>query len=345
MTTSLKVGIIGAGANTRLHHIPKLRAIPGVEVTAVCNRTKASTEKAAAELEIGRTFDTWQELVADDQLDAIVIGTWPYLHSEITCAALAAGKHVLCEARMASNLAEAHLMLEAAEAHPDLVVQIVPSPFGLKHGALIQDMLAHDYLGELREVVVIGATDVAWDHSKPLHWRFDKALSGENILAMGILHETVSRWIPKTTQVFAQTSIFEPTRPDEHSADRLQVEVPDSVQIATQIEGGARGMYHISGQALFGPGHQIHLYGSHATIKWQLEPEETLQVGRMGQTELQTVDLAAEKQGCWQVEEDFIAAIRGEKAIELTDVKTAFEYMRFTDAVHRSAQTNQPVSL
>ncbi len=49
-------------------------------------------------------------------LDAILIGTWPYLHCEATCAALEAGKHVLCEARMAVSAQEAHRMLEAVRA-------------------------------------------------------------------------------------------------------------------------------------------------------------------------------------------------------------------------------------
>ena len=54
--------------------------------------------------------------MADPDIDAIVIGTWPYLHCPITLAALEAGKHVLTEARMSMNAAEAHRMLAAAAA-------------------------------------------------------------------------------------------------------------------------------------------------------------------------------------------------------------------------------------
>src|SRR5438477_559713 len=101
----LKVGIIGAGANTKSRHIPGLRAVPDVEIVAVCNRRPESTREAAREFGIPRTFDNWQDLVGDPAIDAVVIGTWPYLHEPITLAALAAGKHVLTEARMARNAA------------------------------------------------------------------------------------------------------------------------------------------------------------------------------------------------------------------------------------------------
>src|SRR5437868_1577178 len=128
----LRIGLIGAGKNTRARHIPGLRALPDVEIVAVCNRRPASTATVAREHGIPRTYERWEELVADPDIDAVVIGTWPYLHCPITLAALEAGKHVLTEARMAMNAAEAHRMLAVAHRHPKLVTQIVPSPYGLK---------------------------------------------------------------------------------------------------------------------------------------------------------------------------------------------------------------------
>ena len=67
---SLRIGIVGAGANTRSRHIPGFQQIDGVEVTAVCNRTRASGQKAADEFGIARVFDDWRELVAADEVDA-----------------------------------------------------------------------------------------------------------------------------------------------------------------------------------------------------------------------------------------------------------------------------------
>src|SRR6266581_1975249 len=127
-THSLRIGLIGAGANTRSRHIPGLKAIEDVEIVGVCNRRPGSTAAAAREFGIRKTFDHWQDLVADPAIDAVVIGTWPYLHCPITLAALAAGKHLLTEARLAMNAAEAHQMSAAAAEHPGLVAQVVPSP-------------------------------------------------------------------------------------------------------------------------------------------------------------------------------------------------------------------------
>src|SRR5581483_10508785 len=98
---TLRIGLIGAGANTRARHIPGLRALPQVEIVAVCNRRPESTAAVARDCGIPRTCEQWQDVVHADDIDAIVIGTWPYLHCPITLAALAAGKHVLTEARLA----------------------------------------------------------------------------------------------------------------------------------------------------------------------------------------------------------------------------------------------------
>src|SRR5687767_9920795 len=128
---TIRVGIVGAGANTRARHIPGLQAIPGVEIRSVCNRSRESSRRVAERFGIPKIHDHWQELAGDPETDAIVIGTWPYLHCPVTLATLAADKHVLCEARMAMNAREARAMRDAARAKPHLVAQVVPSPFTL----------------------------------------------------------------------------------------------------------------------------------------------------------------------------------------------------------------------
>lgn len=341
----IRVGIVGAGANTRLRHIPGFRQIAGVEVAGVVNSNAGSTARVAAEFDIPKTYANWEQLVADPEIDAILIGTWPNLHCAVTCAALNAGKHVLCEARMARNLQEAQQMLAAAEAHPNLVAQIVPSPFGLEHGNYVRDLIINQYIGDLREMVVIGADDQFWDFSKLMHWRQERDLSGLNILTMGILHETASRWVGPTSRVFAQTHIFEPTRPERDGERTLEVTVPDSVQIVTQLANGGRGIYHISGTILFGPGKQIHLYGSLGTIKVEFGAQEKVWIGRANETAMKLLELAPEKKGCWRVEAEFIGAIRGEEPVRLCNFATATQYMEFTEAVAISAESGRPVEL
>src|SRR5215831_11870787 len=62
-TDTIRVGFIGAGNNTRRHHIPKLKAQPGVELVAVANRTAESSARVAREFGIGRVCRDWREVV------------------------------------------------------------------------------------------------------------------------------------------------------------------------------------------------------------------------------------------------------------------------------------------
>ena len=341
----VRVGIVGAGTNTRVRHIPGFRAIPGVEIVSVSNRSTASSERVANEFGIPKVVERWQDLVASPDIDAVMIGTWPNMHCEVTCAALAAGKHVLCEARMARDLAEAQRMLSAAKAHPKLTAQIVPSPFGLETCTRIQKMIQDNFIGQLREYVVLGADDQFWDYSRPIHWRQDPVISGKNVLTLGIMHETVTRWVGAPSQVLSQSGVFETERPDPAINGYRECTIPDSVQILTQTPGGARGLYHLSGTVLFGPGKQIHLYGSRGTIKVVFGLREQVFVGHHGHAELKEIDIPQSERGGWRVEAEFIGAIRGEEPVKYTTFEDAVKYMEFTEAVARSSELKTAVKL
>ena len=104
---SIKIGLIGAGGNTKTRHIPGFQALQNVEVVSVANRSIASSRAVADEFGIPEVVNNWQDIIDDPRIDAVSIGTWPYMHCPITTAALENGKHVLCEARMALNSVEA----------------------------------------------------------------------------------------------------------------------------------------------------------------------------------------------------------------------------------------------
>ncbi|MEO2037041.1 MAG: Gfo/Idh/MocA family oxidoreductase [Planctomycetaceae bacterium] len=342
---TIRVGIVGLGANTRLHHVPGLRACENVEIAGVCNRRPESTKQAADEYGIPKSFDNWQELVADDDIDAVVIGTWPYLHCDITVAALQAQKHVLVEARMARDADEAHRMLEASRQNAGLVAQIVPSPFGLRVHQTVKELLDDGYVGDLREVVVLGCNAGCADPSAPLHWRQSAELSGLNMLTMGILHETLIRWVPNPVRVLAQTQTFTSQRPDPRTGGTGDVGTPDSVHVLTELPGGARGIYHLSGVMHHAPPLQIRIFGSDGTLQCLCAPEDRLLGARKDDDELTEIAVPEDKQGGWRVEADFIDAIRGEKPIEFTDFETGVRYMEFTEAVARSAAAGQEIPL
>ena len=70
----IRVGLIGAGANTRLRHIPGFREQEGVEIVAVANRSRESGEAIASEYEIPTVYDNWLELMESDDIDAVLCG-------------------------------------------------------------------------------------------------------------------------------------------------------------------------------------------------------------------------------------------------------------------------------
>jgi predicted dehydrogenase len=349
--SKLRIGLIGAGKNTRARHIPGLRAMADVEITAVCNRRPPSTLSAAREFAIPRTYERWQDLVADRGIDAVVIGTWPYLHCAITLAALEAGKHVLTEARMALNAAEAHRMLAAAQRYSNLVTQIVPSPYGLKGHDVMRDLIQAGFLGELREVRVYSLGDALADPAAPLSWRQDAALSGYNMLSLGILHETLLRWVPQPVQVLAQVHAFIPRRIDPESGVHRAVGTPDSVQVLAVLENGARAVYQVSGVMPFNLGMGIELYGTEGVLHYDLATDRIMGARRSegapaGKGEsLTEIPIPPEKARSWQVEADFVHAIRSRSSIEFTDFSTGVSYMEFTEAVARSAQRGEVVEL
>jgi len=350
-TTRLRVGLIGAGANTRLRHIPGLQALAGVEIVAVCNRRPESTAAVAREFGVPRTFAQWQDLVADQDIDAVVIGTWPVLHCPITLAALNAGKHVLTEARLSMNAAEASQMLAAARAQPKLVAQVVPSPFGLKGNAVMRELIQGGFLGDLREIQVFGFSAALADPAAPLSWRQDAALSGYNMLALGILHETLLRWAPPPVRVLAQVHAFVPARLDPQSGVRRAVGTPDSVQVLAILENGARATYHLSGVTALGQHMAIHFYGSEGVLHYDLMEDRILGVSRQRgdapakAAELKEIPIPPEKAGSWRVEADFVDSIRQGTPVRLTDFTTGVKYMEFTEAVALSAERGEAVAL
>jgi predicted dehydrogenase len=341
---SIKVGIIGAGNNTRVRHIPGLQAIDGIEIVSVCNRSRESSQRVADQFNIPKVYDDWRELLAASDTDAIVIGTWPNMHCELSCAALDAGKHVMCEARMAMNAAEAHTMLKKSQQHPNLVAQLVPSPFTFRADQTIKDLMAEGYLGELYSLAVRGATPEFANPDAPLHWRQQKRLSGYNMLTMGIWYEASMRWVGHATRVFAQTRIAIPKRRDPETGAMVDVDLPDHVDIIADFPSGAQGTYHFSAVSGLGPGSGAWLFGSKGTLHFD-QGSNKLLGGKPGDKELREIAIPPEKAGKWRVEEEFANAIRGVEKITHTNFEDGVKYMEFTEAVHRSAESGRAVPL
>jgi predicted dehydrogenase len=339
----IRIGIIGAGANTRRKHLPNLQAINGVEVLAVCNKHEESTQGVAEDFDIPRTCRQWQEVIDMEDLDAVVIGTWPYLHCPATCAAFRAGKHVLVEARMAMNADEARKMLRMRN-ETGLVGQVVPSPVGLGVHDVVKDLLNEGFIGRPREVYLRSLSERYIDPDAPIHWRLDREFSGLNTLSLGIFNETLQRWLGYTTAVMAKARTFIEKRPDPETREKREVEVPDSLSVLAEMACGARAVYHMSGVTHAAGEPRIEIYGGAGTLHY-LIGSDRLMGASVTQDELEEIEVPAEKEHEWTVERDFIDAIREDRPIEFTRFEDGVRYMEFTEAVHRSDDQKRRVAL
>jgi predicted dehydrogenase len=344
MADSLRIGLIGAGANTRSKHIPGFQAIEGVELVAVCNRSPESGHRVADAFGIGRVETDPEALFSDPNIDAICIGTWPYRHREYVIRALEAGKHVLTEARMAMDATEAREMLAASKAHPNLVAQIVPGPPDLKSWRTVRRLIADGSLGDIREAHVSVLTGAAIDPSAPLHWRERTVYSGVNVMSYGIYTEVVSRWLGPTKRILADGATFMRSRVDAETGVAEAIEVPDSLGVFATLESGARVTYRFSSVAPNpGPGSSgISVYGSNGTLHWEIG--DRMQFAPVGST-LAPLAPDAGTDIDWRVEADFVDSIRTGAPVTLTNFEDGLNYMRILEATHRSRLEGRAVDL
>jgi predicted dehydrogenase len=341
MNDKIRIGIVGAGSNTKAKHIPGFQAIEGVEIVSVCNRSLASSTKVAKEFKIPKVYQNWLELVQSPGTDAIMIGTWPNLHHPITIAALDASKHVLCEARMARDAAEARQMLQAATAKPHLVAQIVPAPFTFQVDQTVKRLIAEGFLGQILAVEIQDKRGFL-DEDAALTWRQDFDLSGYNSMTLGIWVETLLRWVGPATRVAAMGKTFVKMRPDPESGQMQAVRIPEHLDVIAELACGAQAHFGLSQVCGFGDSFGISLFGSQGTLQFKDGKLFGGQVGALGLTEIK---ISPHEQAGWRVEEEFINAIRGLEKVSYTTFEDGLKYMQFTEAVTRSIQEGRSIAL
>lgn len=338
----LRIGLIGAGANTRQMHVPGFQKSEEVEVTGLANRSKASSERVAEELGIPRVFESVEALCADPDIDAVCIGTWPYKHREYTIMALEAGKHVLCEARMATDLAEAEEMLAASERNPGLVAQLVPAPFDFRLGTTISRMIGQRELGQIHDVTVTVLNGSGLDRSAPLHWRQRSDYSGKNVMMYGIFLEVIHRWLGDHARVMADGKVVIPERMDAETGRPGTVDVPDTWSVIGELANGAAIRYTFSSLAAGGATNGISIFGSQGTIHWRMGDQATF--ARHGE-QVNEIQPDPGTDHPWQVEEDFVASVREGSPVRLTNFQDGVRYMRVIDASHTSWKEGRAVEV
>ena len=108
-----RIGIIGCGGIANGKHMPSIHKLADCEMTAFCDIIRERAEKAAAEYGTpdAAVYTDYREMLKDETIDSVRVLTQNRLHSAISCDAMRAGKHVLCEKPMAMNYEEALEML------------------------------------------------------------------------------------------------------------------------------------------------------------------------------------------------------------------------------------------
>ncbi|GAB7110115.1 Gfo/Idh/MocA family oxidoreductase [Streptomyces phaeofaciens JCM 4814] len=192
MTTTLRIGLLGAAAIAPSALIKPAGRTPRVAVTAVAARDRARAESFARKHGVPVVHAGYDALLADPQVDAVYIPLPNGLHAEWTLKALEAGKHVLCEKPLTANRAEAERVADAADAAHARGGPVVMEAFHYRHHALaarMREIVDSGELGELRHV----EAEVCFPLPRLHDIRYDYALAGGAAMDAGCYAVHVAR--------------------------------------------------------------------------------------------------------------------------------------------------------
>ena len=334
------IGLIGAGGNQKLRHIPGFREINDVEIVNVVNRSRESGERVATEWDIPNVSESVEELLADP-------GGRRGQHRHL--ALHAPRVHQGCpRSGQARSLRSAHGHERDrgrgdARCQPDSIPIWCHSSSPLRSTSAwvktIKRLCEDGSLGSILEVHLTLLNGSGLDDSGPLHWRHRSDYSGHNMMQLGIFNETIQRWLGDTARVTAHARTFVPSRVDEESGERYNIVIPDSLGIFADMANGARCTYRVSAVTEGAPQPpSIDIYGSEGRLHWCFG--DTGEWGKHGE-DVQEIHPDPGTAHGWQVESDFINSVRNGAPVTLTNFADGVRYMRFTDAVWESWNTGQ----
>jgi len=264
------------------------------------------------------------------------------MHRAVTLAALDSGRHVLCQARMANDSAEARDMLAASQRHSNLVCQLVPSSGTYRIDRAIQTLLADGRLGDVLSVEVQMLQRNFATFGGELDWRHDAEFSGINVLNVGGTYESAMRWLGPGNNVMGMTRVQIPTRKDDRGETRA-AKIPDHVEVLYELANGAPVHMKFSETTGLSRGNEIWIYGSEGTIR--IDNQQNIFVGRRGDKDLAEYPNPPDAQAHHRVEEEFVNAIRGVEQVKMNTFEIGVRYMEWTEAIYRSAESGRAVSL
>ena len=173
----IRIAAIGCGDIARRARLPALQALAGdAELVAVAGRNEGRLRACADAFGVRRTYRDTHELLAQPDVDAVLILTPPATHASLAIDALAAGKHVLLEKPMTRTLPEAQGLLDATRRHGRVVAPL-PDVASPEH-ALVASLLEAGAVGEVTSV------ESHRGHRGPTHagWFYRSEVAGGGVL-------------------------------------------------------------------------------------------------------------------------------------------------------------------
>lgn len=377
--TELRVGMVGYAFMGAAHSqawrtVNRVFDLPlRVRMAAVCGRDEAAVAGAAGRLGWSAYTTDWRELVARDDIDVIDVCTPGDSHAEITLAALAAGKHVMCEKPLANSVGEAQAMVRAAEAAGVRVLcgfnyRRVPA------ATLMRDLIAAGRIGAVRHVRAVYLQDWIVDPQFPLVWRMQRERAGSGALGdIGAHIIDLTQFVTgqRITGVSALTETFIRERPLPTASSGLaasgdgrtlgEVTVDDAALFLARLDGGAVATYEAT---RFATGRKnalrVEVNGSLGSLAFDLERlnelefyDATRPVGEQGFSRILVTEPEHPYLSAWWppghiigYEHSFTHQMRDfvQAVADGTDPRPSFvdalQVQEVLDAVQRSAATN-----
>jgi predicted dehydrogenase len=226
--SQLRVGIVGAGFGGTVH-APAYALHPRFEVVAIAS--PSSAERVARERKIPHAFDSVEAMLAGTELDVVSVASPPFDHHRSVLAALAAGKHVLCEKPFALSVAQAEEMVAAAEragtaAALAFEFRYVPAVIAMK------ELIDNRHVGALREIEVARLSRELLERStsRGPSWWFSRRTGG------GVANATMPHFFDLATHLAgrparATTGLLRTANPQRVG--------PDGQRFASDVADGA----------------------------------------------------------------------------------------------------------
>jgi predicted dehydrogenase len=288
----LRVGLVGYAFMGTAHSqawrtVNRVFDLPvRARMVAICGRDEAKVAAAASRLGWAEHLTDWRELVARDDIDIVDVCTPGDSHAEIAMAALAAGKHVLCEKPLANTVEEARAMTAAAvEARSSGIRSVCGFNYRrVPAVALMRQFVADGRLGAIRHVRAAYLQDWIVDPQFPLVWRLQRDRAGSGALGdIGAHIIDLTQYVTgqRITGVSALTETFVKERPLPAASSGLSavadteygpVTVDDAALFVARLDGGAVATYEAT---RFATGRKnalrVEINGSLGSVAFDLE--------------------------------------------------------------------------